>query len=61
MSYINTDIFPELTNKKVLFFDLETTGLVKNVKKYLLLESQYPSYKTNKYYDSSRLQIISII
>ncbi len=32
MSYTNIDVLPELINKKVLFIDLETTGLVKNKK-----------------------------
>ncbi len=61
MSYTNTDILPELINKKVLFFDLETTGKIKNEKKNLTLESKYPSYKSNEDYDSSRIVQIGYI
>ncbi len=60
MSYTNTDIFPELINKKVLFFDLETTGLVKT-ENNLPQELKYPSYKLNKKYDKSRIVQIGYI
>ncbi len=55
MSYTNIDILPELINKKVLFIDLETTGLVQNKKRELPQEIQYPSYKSNEDYNTSRI------
>lgn len=56
MSY--TDIFAikELKNKKVLFLDFETTGLPKYKRNFNLPpEEEYPSYKNNDIYDTSRI------
>lgn len=61
MSYTNIDILPNLINKKVLFFDLETSGKPKNENKKLPPESAYPSYKSNEDYDSSRIVQIGFI
>ncbi len=61
MSYTNIDILPNLINKKVLFFDLETTGLVKNKNSKEPQEFRYPSYKSNEDYDSSRIVQIGYI
>lgn len=55
MSYITIDKLEEIINKKVLFIDLETSGLIKNVKKNNKSENKYPNYKNNEDYDSSRI------
>ncbi len=55
MSYTTIDKLEEIINKKVLFIDLETTGLIKNVNKNNKSENKYPNYKDNENYDSSRI------
>lgn len=48
MSYTTIEKLDEIKNKKVLFIDLETTGLVKNVDKNKKLEKKYPDYRKIK-------------
>jgi hypothetical protein len=55
MSYTRIEKLDEIKNKKVLFIDLETTGLVENVDRNEKLENRYSDYKENKNYDSSRI------
>jgi len=54
MSYSNKNNLEEIIGKRVLFIDLETTGIVKNhweVKH----EDKYPDYKKLKIYDKARI------
>ena len=53
MSYTNLQSLEEIKNKKVLFYDLETTGLVKTPKG-LKPEEEYPDFK-DKIYDDVRI------
>jgi hypothetical protein len=55
MSYTTIEKLDEIINKKVLFIDLETTGLIKNVNKNKKSEKSYPNYENNEDYDSSRI------
>jgi DNA polymerase III epsilon subunit-like protein len=56
MSWTSIENLEKIKNKKVLFIDLETTGLVNNVKKNNTeQEKRYPNYKNNEDYDSSRI------
>ena len=57
MSYSNIKNLEEIKNKKVLFYDLETTGLVKT-QKGLKPEDEYPGYKKLEEYD--KVRIVSI-
>lgn len=55
MSYTTIEKLDEIINKKVLFLDLETIGLIGNVQKVVEQEKKYPNYKNNENYDSSRI------
>jgi len=58
MSYINRDFIRNLRGNKVLFFDLETTGLPdtkKHVDRFTHPELEYYNYTKSKHYDSSRI------
>lgn len=57
MSYSNINNLEEIRNKKILFYDLETTGIIKTPRG-LKPEEEYPDYKDLKKYDNTR--IISI-
>lgn len=54
MSYSNINDIKSIVNKKVLFFDLETTGLVKTDRD-LKPEEEYPCYKELDKYEQSRI------
>ena len=54
MSYSNIKNLEEIINKKVLFYDLETTGLLKT-QKGLKPEEEYPDYKKLEEYDKARI------
>lgn len=54
MSYSNIENLKEIINKKVLFYDLETTGLVKTTKNKKP-EEEYPNYKKKDKYDDARI------
>lgn len=54
MSYSNIKNLEEIINKKVLFYDLETTGLVKT-QKGIKPEEQYPDYKDLEKYNNARI------
>ena len=53
MSYSNIKNLEEIINKKVLFFDLETTGVIKTPKG-VKPEEEYPDYKELEKYDKTR-------
>ena len=55
MSWTSIKNLEEIKNKKVLFIDLETTGLVKKTISNIVQEKKYPNYKENENYDSSRI------
>lgn len=55
MSYTSIKNLKELINSKVLFYDLETTGLVKTKGSEYKPEEQYYNYKDNGIYDSARI------
>lgn len=55
MSYTDFSHLTELVNKKVLFFDLETSGLPINKGYKELVENRYYPYTSNDKYDSSRI------
>lgn len=56
MSWTSIENLEEIKNKKILFLDLETIGLVKNVKlSNIVQEKRYPNYKENDNYDSCRI------
>ena len=55
MSYTEFSNLTELVNKKVLFYDLETSGLPINKGYKELPENRYYSYTSNDKYDSSRI------
>ena len=62
MSYTSIEKIEEIKERKVLFIDLETTGLVKNVKQLNIeQEKRYPNYKNNENYESSRIVQIGYI
>jgi hypothetical protein len=50
MSYSNIKNLEEIINKKVLFFDLETTGIIKTPRG-VKPEEEYPDYKELEIYD----------
>ena len=50
MSYTNIKHLDELINSKVLFYDLETTGLVKTKGREYKPEKQYFSYVSSSYF-----------
>ena len=54
MSYSNIKNLEEIINKKVLFYDLETTGLIKTPRG-LKPEEEYPDYKELEIYDNTRI------
>lgn len=54
MSYSNINDIKSIQDKKVLFYDLETTGLVKTDRN-LNPEDEYPSYKELDNYEQSRI------
>jgi hypothetical protein len=54
MSYTQIQHLHNIKNKKVLFLDLETTGIIKTHVD-LTPETKYPDYKNNKIYDNARL------
>lgn len=57
MSYTTiNDISKNIINKKVLFIDLETIGLVKGTNSnYIKQEEKYPDYKKNELYNEARI------
>jgi DNA polymerase III epsilon subunit-like protein len=56
MSYTSLKNLEEIKGNKILFIDLETSGLVKNVKvSNIVQEKRYPNYKNNEYYETSRI------
>jgi len=57
MSYSNINNLEEIINKKILFYDLETIGIIKTPRG-LKPEEEYPDYKDLKKYENTR--IISI-
>lgn len=54
MSYSTLDMLKQMTNKKVLFLDLETSGLLEE-KRHVKQEEKYDVYTNNKYYDTCRI------
>jgi hypothetical protein len=57
MSYSNIKNLEEIKNKKVLFYDLETTGIIKTDRDKKP-EEEYPNYKELEKYD--KVRIVSI-
>lgn len=55
MSYSNINNLKEIINKKILFYDLETTGLVKSLNDLLKPEEKYPDYKDIAKYENARI------
>lgn len=55
MSYTNLESIKQISNKNVLFFDLETSGLPTECKSGTKPEEEYGDYMKNEYYDSSRI------
>lgn len=54
MSYSKLQSLEEIRNKKIFFYDLETTGLVKT-QRGLKPEEEYPDYKDLQQYDNARI------
>lgn len=54
MSYSNIKNLSEIINKRVLFYDLETTGLVKT-QRGIKPEEEYPDYKDLEKYNNARI------
>ena len=54
MSYSNIKNLEEIRNNKVLFFDLETTGVIKTPRG-IKPEEEYPDYKELEIYDNARI------
>ena len=55
MSYTEKKHVETLENKKALFLDTETTGLVKNIEKNTKPENNYPPYDNLTEYDNARM------
>ena len=54
MSYSNIKNLEEIINKKILFYDVETTGLIKTLRG-VKPEEEYPDYKELEKYDKTRI------
>ncbi len=54
MSYSNLKSLTKIINKKVLFYDLETTGLIKTLRGKKP-EEEYPDYKELQKYNDARI------
>jgi DNA polymerase-3 subunit alpha len=57
MSYTTKLHLKNILTKSVLFFDLETSGLVKNLKYDAKSESNYPDFKSSEYNAARIIQI----
>lgn len=55
MSYSNINNLEEIRNKKVLFLDLETSGLMSATINANAPEERFPDYKNLENYDTSRI------
>ena len=60
MSYCNINNLEEIINKKVLFYDLETTGIIKTPRG-VKPEEEYPNYEELDKYDAARIVSIGWI
>ena len=60
MSYSNKNNLEEIKNKKILFYDLETTGLVKT-QRWGKPEESYPDYKNLDEYNQARIVSIGYL
>lgn len=62
MSWTNRELIKQISNKNVLFIDLETTGLVKNAQGFdRPPEEKYPDYTKNDQYDEARIVQIGYV
>ena len=57
MSYTNKECFNNIKDKNILFLDLETTGLVKNLGPNNKPEDNYPKYDSREYDNARIVQI----